>query len=61
MCGAGDSDNPLWTRPVTDVNLSSTLLSDIVDDLSAFPNDGTDLLPRHQTSQGQVDAGNITG
>ena len=61
VCCAGNSDHPLRTGAVTDVNLSSALLSDIVDDLPAFPNDGTDLLPRHQTSQGQVDAGNVPG
>ena len=61
MRGAGHCDDPLWTGAVTDVNLSSALLSDIVDDLPALPNDGPDLLARHETSQGQVDAGNVSG
>ena len=59
VCGTGYCDHSLGTRPVADVNLGSAFLSDVVDDFPTLANDGPNLLPCHQTSEGQVDTGHV--
>ena len=59
LSGARHSDHPLRTGPVTDVDLGPALLADVVDDLSALPDDGPHLLPRHEAPEGQVDARHV--